>query len=285
MEVRTISSSKGVATNLTPRKHIFNDLQPYVCTEFACDLAGKTFESRSSWIQHESSHQISGESQRLCPFCPGSKGSIPGKTYLKHLSRHLREVALAVLPQTHNSDSDSEGGSDSSNKAASDIELNDASDGSKSTTSVQASISEELNVQDIPLVSIEASTDEQPLSDVEPPDENSNFPQQTIKQFQDDFENTSQLNVRPPTPPKTSRRTGTDQPSATSDSRQIQPCRYKTGKTLAAGSYSVVKECVHIDTGKYLAAKVINKRLMAGKEHLVGLPLRYSFLLQSSGLR
>ena len=45
---------------------------------------------------------------------------------------------------------------------------------------------------------------------------------------------------------------------------QVQACRYKTGKTLGAGSYSVVKECVHIDTGRYYAAKVINKRLMAG---------------------
>ncbi|KAI4793462.1 Ca/Cm-dependent protein kinase B [Aureobasidium sp. EXF-8845] len=50
---------------------------------------------------------------------------------------------------------------------------------------------------------------------------------------------------------------------------QIRPCRYKTGKTLGAGSYSVVKECVHIDTGRYYAAKVINKRLMAGREHIV----------------
>ncbi|RDL33891.1 Protein kinase-like (PK-like) [Venustampulla echinocandica] len=50
---------------------------------------------------------------------------------------------------------------------------------------------------------------------------------------------------------------------------QVQACRYKTGKTLGAGSYSVVKECVHIDTGRYYAAKVINKRLMAGREHMV----------------
>lgn len=50
---------------------------------------------------------------------------------------------------------------------------------------------------------------------------------------------------------------------------QIQPCRYKTGKTLGAGSYSVVKECVHIDTGRYYAAKVINKRMMHGREHMV----------------
>jgi serine/threonine protein kinase len=59
---------------------------------------------------------------------------------------------------------------------------------------------------------------------------------------------------------------------------QIQPCRYKTGKTLGAGSYSVVKECVHIDTGRYYAAKVINKRLMVGREHMVITPLLLGML-------
>lgn len=31
----------------------------------------------------------------------------------------------------------------------------------------------------------------------------------------------------------------------------------------------MVKECVHIDTGRYYAAKVINKKMMAGREHMV----------------
>lgn len=59
---------------------------------------------------------------------------------------------------------------------------------------------------------------------------------------------------------------------------QIQPCRYKTGKTLGAGSYSVVKECVHIDTGRYYAAKVINKRMMAGREQMVCTPTQQEFV-------
>ena len=62
---------------------------------------------------------------------------------------------------------------------------------------------------------------------------------------------------------------GEQQPNHHISKPQIQPCRYKTGRTLGAGSYSVVKECVHIDTGRYYAAKVINKRLMAGREHMV----------------
>ncbi|GAA5833488.1 hypothetical protein JCM11251_003509 [Rhodosporidiobolus azoricus] len=47
------------------------------------------------------------------------------------------------------------------------------------------------------------------------------------------------------------------------------PCQYKTGRTLGQGTYAVVKECVHIKTGKYYACKVINKRLMAGREHMI----------------
>lgn len=47
------------------------------------------------------------------------------------------------------------------------------------------------------------------------------------------------------------------------------PCAYKTGRTLGQGTYAVVKEAVHIETGKFYACKVISKRLMAGREHMV----------------
>lgn len=40
-------------------------------------------------------------------------------------------------------------------------------------------------------------------------------------------------------------------------------------KTIGHGTYSVVKECMHIETGQYYAAKIINKRLMSGREHMV----------------
>ncbi|KAG5644842.1 hypothetical protein DXG03_007569 [Asterophora parasitica] len=47
------------------------------------------------------------------------------------------------------------------------------------------------------------------------------------------------------------------------------PCQYRTGKTLGSGTYAIVKEAVHIETGKYYACKVINKKLMEGREHMV----------------
>lgn len=47
------------------------------------------------------------------------------------------------------------------------------------------------------------------------------------------------------------------------------PCKYKTARTLGQGSYAVVKEAIEIETGKYFAAKVLNKSLMRGREHLI----------------
>ncbi|KAF8062453.1 kinase-like domain-containing protein [Lyophyllum atratum] len=47
------------------------------------------------------------------------------------------------------------------------------------------------------------------------------------------------------------------------------PCQYRTGKTLGSGTYAIVKEAIHIETGKYYACKVINKKLMEGREHMV----------------
>ena len=107
-----------------PRKHIFNDLQPYVCTNTGphAKASIEGFSSRSAWIKHETTH-VEKETQEIkCSFCPAKKAARPVNAHFKHLSRHLREVALAVLPQSHDSDdSESDPGSTSSKKAMSDI--------------------------------------------------------------------------------------------------------------------------------------------------------------------
>ncbi|KIK71476.1 hypothetical protein GYMLUDRAFT_79529 [Collybiopsis luxurians FD-317 M1] len=48
-----------------------------------------------------------------------------------------------------------------------------------------------------------------------------------------------------------------------------KPCEYRTGRTLGSGNYSVVKEAVHIKTGKLYACKIISKEQMQGQEHMV----------------
>jgi len=47
------------------------------------------------------------------------------------------------------------------------------------------------------------------------------------------------------------------------------PVQYRTGKTLGSGTFAIVKEAVHIKTGKYYACKVISKKLMEGREFKV----------------
>ncbi|KAL9541098.1 hypothetical protein MBANPS3_009307 [Mucor bainieri] len=47
------------------------------------------------------------------------------------------------------------------------------------------------------------------------------------------------------------------------------PCKYKTGRVLGNGTYATVKEAMRIDTGKYYACKIINKKLMEGREHMI----------------
>ncbi|KAJ3092023.1 hypothetical protein HK102_011505 [Quaeritorhiza haematococci] len=49
----------------------------------------------------------------------------------------------------------------------------------------------------------------------------------------------------------------------------LAPCEYKTGRVLGQGSYATVKEAIHIKTQKRYAVKVISKRLMQGREHMI----------------
>lgn len=63
--------------------------------------------------------------------------------------------------------------------------------------------------------------------------------------------------------------TATSEAGGASSKVVIVPCKYKTGRTLGQGTYATVKEAVHIDTGKYYAVKVMNKKLMRGREHLI----------------
>ncbi|KAJ1928039.1 Calcium/calmodulin-dependent protein kinase type I [Tieghemiomyces parasiticus] len=58
-------------------------------------------------------------------------------------------------------------------------------------------------------------------------------------------------------------------PLATQPEAVTTPCRYRSGHIIGSGTFSVVKEVYRIDTGERLAAKVIPKRLVRGKERLL----------------
>ncbi|TIB69853.1 hypothetical protein E3P77_00231 [Wallemia ichthyophaga] len=49
----------------------------------------------------------------------------------------------------------------------------------------------------------------------------------------------------------------------------LQQCQYKTGEVLGSGTYSSVKLAIHNETGVKYAVKVINKKMMEGREDLI----------------
>ncbi|KAJ6562447.1 kinase-like domain-containing protein [Mycena capillaripes] len=50
---------------------------------------------------------------------------------------------------------------------------------------------------------------------------------------------------------------------------KITPCQYRTGRMLGSGTYAIVREAIHVTTGQSYACKIINKKLMEGREYLV----------------
>ena len=96
-------------------KHVFQDLQPYICTVADCSTPHTLFTTRHEWVQHmRESHprswtgdengataainELNQSSFRAtCPLCKSNPRS--ENHFVRHLARHLQELALFVLPQ------------------------------------------------------------------------------------------------------------------------------------------------------------------------------------------
>lgn len=104
-------------------KHVFQDLEPYVCVVEDCNLPERLYKSRHEWMSH-----LRGCHQRFldtpqCPLC--METPLTNLQLQQHLRRHLEDLALFILPAQHidtgpqtpdleNIDSDSsQGGSNS----------------------------------------------------------------------------------------------------------------------------------------------------------------------------
>ncbi|CAF9934632.1 MAG: hypothetical protein HETSPECPRED_009301 [Heterodermia speciosa] len=88
-------------------KHVFQDLQPYVCLEVNCMTPQKLYTNRREWIYHmgnvhpkdEKLEEPQSETPSRCPLCELVCINLG---YLdKHVARHMQELALFVLPQEH----------------------------------------------------------------------------------------------------------------------------------------------------------------------------------------
>ena len=142
---------------MVPRMHVFSDLMPYLCTFDGCQHKLRSFQSRSSWADHEfQEHRLnrywacsecsrkscsildwehhlddvhnlkfSGPDlvaarknacrispkraeEEQCPLCQVILGK-PRRAFVKHVSRHMEDIALMALPG--NAEEDSETGS------------------------------------------------------------------------------------------------------------------------------------------------------------------------------
>ena len=97
------------------QKHVFQDLQPYICTVVACSTPHTLFSTEYEWVQHLKEvhpREWTGDEYRaaaainepnesnFCAICPLCKSILVSeKDFVHHLARHLRELALFVLPQ------------------------------------------------------------------------------------------------------------------------------------------------------------------------------------------
>lgn len=73
------------------KKHVFQDLRPYICTFEGCDM--KVFADRSSWFSHElQAHRV----EWCCPFCP-----LPPFQSLKIFEGHLASRHTRLFSRDH----------------------------------------------------------------------------------------------------------------------------------------------------------------------------------------
>jgi len=116
--------SVRITNNSAWKKHLYQDLQPYVCLETHC--AQLTFSDRIDWVHHlalDHSYQPAWASVS-CPLCLKATGA-GQMAVTTHLARHLEEISLAALPiyleeDITGFDTDSESGNGSMSKTAED---------------------------------------------------------------------------------------------------------------------------------------------------------------------
>ncbi|KAF9455029.1 kinase-like protein [Macrolepiota fuliginosa MF-IS2] len=57
--------------------------------------------------------------------------------------------------------------------------------------------------------------------------------------------------------------------SMNASTSSISLVTYQTGRTLSSGTHAIVKEAIHVRTGKHYACKILNKKLMEHREHMI----------------
>lgn len=112
-------------------KHVFQDLQPYICVAPTCTTPDKLYATRHEWLHHSNTahpvalmdHSTHEESKGFaaCPLCKEKVDS--GNQYDRHLARHLLELALFILPGSEEDSDDSDNQDAESTSSAESVDF------------------------------------------------------------------------------------------------------------------------------------------------------------------
>ena len=117
-------------------RHVFQDLQPYICVANTCATPDKLYSTRHEWLHHSKTIHPADFSLRpekevtapslMCPLCREKVHT--EQQYDRHVARHLQELALFILPRTDEDSDADEGGSGSGSGCESDAESDTSED-------------------------------------------------------------------------------------------------------------------------------------------------------------
>ncbi|EJT69699.1 hypothetical protein GGTG_12582 [Gaeumannomyces tritici R3-111a-1] len=113
----------SITSNSMWKKHLFEDLRPWLCLDMACPSSQSPFETRQDWASHLAlDHKLDPEwASFSCQLCLEPTGS--GRLAItKHLGAHLEEVSLAAIPSQLDFDDNSDQSRPSSSADGEDLE-------------------------------------------------------------------------------------------------------------------------------------------------------------------
>jgi hypothetical protein len=92
-----MSALKPPDADKTYRRHVYSDLQPYVCIIEHCKTPNRLFNHRREWEDHilQESGTLSGRD--MCPLCHVILPS--AKKWRNHVGREMQQLALFAIPK------------------------------------------------------------------------------------------------------------------------------------------------------------------------------------------
>ncbi|RKK62106.1 hypothetical protein BFJ69_g17053 [Fusarium oxysporum] len=91
-----------ITNNSAWKRHLYSDLQPYLCLETECDMS--SFRNRNDWVSHLALEHYEPDWKSItCPLC--FEITEQGKVAItRHLAGHLEETSLSALPSNPGED-------------------------------------------------------------------------------------------------------------------------------------------------------------------------------------